>query len=137
MSHLPHVIEYKNKLVELGIQCPKQLALFALEPYATAIIRHHFKFSCSIGLSVDEEEAVWAKLDCWNKVSPINAPFVFETVKHRMNSLRTALITKGRLPEPFTTVVVVEGTEGVDVTQNSQFTILTEYLLGEMVGNHE
>lgn len=137
MSHLPHVLAYKNKLVELGITCPKQLAHFALEPYATAIIRKHFKFSTSIGLSIDEEEAVWAQLDRWNKVSPINGAFVFETVKHRMNSLRAALNTKGRLPEPFTVVVVLDDNEGVDVTQNSEFTVLTEFLLGELVGCHE
>lgn len=137
MSHLPHVLEYKNKLVELGITCPKQLAQFALEPYTTAVIRRHFKFSNSIGLSTDEEEALWTQLDRWNKVSPINGAFIFETVKYRMNSLRASLTTKGRLPEPFTTVVVVDGTEGVDITQNSEFNILTEYLVNELVGGHE
>jgi hypothetical protein len=137
MSHLPHVADYKNKLISLGITCPEQLAKFALEPYATAIIRKHFKFSSSIGLSIDEEQAVWEQLDRWNKISPINGPFVFETVKYRMASLRAALITKGRLPEPFTTVVVVEGTEGVDITQNEEFSVLVEFLLAELVGRHE
>lgn len=137
MSHLPHVLEYKNKLVALGVTCPGAVAKFALEPYTSAIIRQHFKTSTSIGMSEDEEQRVWEQLDRWNKVSPINGSFVFETVKYRMTSLRASLITTGRLPAPFTTVVVVEGQEGVDVTQNEEFETLVTYLVGELVGRHE
>lgn len=136
MSHLPHVMDYKKKLVELGISCPQQGAQFALEAYSTAIIRHHFKNSCSIGLSEDEENYVWKMLDRWNSVSPINGSLVFATVKDRMTRLRAALITTGR-PIPFTTVVVVEGTEGVDVAQNEQFEVLVVYLMSELGKGHE
>jgi hypothetical protein len=34
-------------------------------------------------------------------------------------------------------VVVVEGTEGVDITQNEEFSVLVEFLLAELVGRHE
>jgi hypothetical protein len=137
MSHLPHVLDYKAKLVELGITCPEQCAKFALEAYATAIIRSHFKSSCSIGLSENEEERVWAQLDRWNKISPINGSFVHATVKDRMNRLRASLILQGKLPEPFTVVVVVEGTEGVDITQCEQFRVLVDYLMSELDNGHE
>lgn len=137
MSHLPHVLDYKAKLVELGITCPEQCAKFALEAYTTAIIRNHFSSSCSIGMTEDEEGRVWHQLDRWNKVSPINGSFVFASVKDRMNRLRAALITTGKLPEPFTVVVVVEGTEGVDITQCDQFRVLVEYLMSELGNRHE
>lgn len=137
MSHLPHVLAYKNKLVELGIKDPVQLANFALEPYASAIIRNHFKKCNALGLSEDEEHRVWGQLDCWNKVSPINGAFVFETVKYRLNTLRASLVTTGRLSAPFTTVVVIEGTEGVDITANEEFEVLVGYLCNELVNGHE
>lgn len=137
MSHLPHVLAYKNKLVELGISCPEQLAQFALEPYTNAILRTHFSKCSSLGLNEDEEDRVWQQLDRWNKVTPINGAFIFQSVKTRINGIRASLITTGRLPAPFTTVVVIEGTEGVDITANEEFEILVNYLKAELVNGHE
>ena len=136
MSHLPHVMDYKAKLVQLGVTCPLEGAKITLEAYATAVVRHHFKYTCSIGLSEDEEQRIWEQLDRWNKVSPINGGFVFATVKDRLTRLRSALVTTGK-PVPFTTIVVTEGTEGVDVTQNEEFNVLVAYLVDELGKGHE
>lgn len=137
MSHLPHVMEYKAKLNALGITCPKQSAEIANLAFVNAIIRAHFKVSPNLGLSQDEEDAIWAQLDRWNKVSPINAGLIFETVKQRIASVHISLITTGTPPLAFTTIVAIEGEEGVDVSKNEEFEVLVAYLQKELVNSHE
>lgn len=137
MSHLPHVFAYKQALIEQGITCPVELAKLVTEPVVTAIIRDHFRRSEIIGLTVEQEERIWGKLDCWNKISPINAQLAFQTVKHRLNDLRANLIKHGGLPsEQFTTVVDVNG-KTVDVSQNGQFVELVDFLYAELVNCDE
>lgn len=137
MSHLPHVMDYKAKLNTLGITCPKQCSEIADLAYVNAILRSHFKASPNLGLTQDEEEAIWAQLDRWNKVSPINASLIFQTAKQRISSIRISLITKGTPPLAFTTVVVVEGQEGVDAAANDEFETLVAYLQKELGTGHE
>lgn len=137
MSHLPHVSAYKAKLVSLGITCPEELARVALEPYANAILRKHFKLCNALGISENEEEDIWKQLDCWNRVSPINANLVFATVKARIDSIRVELIKGGMLPPQFTTFATLPSQETVDVSKNEEFEILVAYLYNELVNYHE
>lgn len=138
MSHLPHVLDYRNYLLSLGVTCPEQLNNLAQEPYVNAIIRHHFKLSNSLGLSVDEEQNVWEQLDRWNKVSPIKAPFIFESVKYRINTLRKVLIEQGCVPaQAIFMPELGEGSTDLPLTQGEPFSVLVSYLVNELVNGHE
>lgn len=137
MSHLPHVFAYKQHLIEQGITCPAELARLVTEPVVTAILRDHFRRSEQLGFTVNQEDRIWAKLDCWNKVSPINAQLIFQTAKYRLNNLRGNLIKHGCLPqEQFTTVVEVND-KAVDVSKSEAFVSLVEFLYAELVNCDE
>lgn len=137
MSHLPHVFAYKQALIEQGITCPVVLANMVNEPFANAIIRDHFQRTERLGIDVDQEDRLWAKLDCWNKVSPINAQLIFQTVKARLNLIRTSLIRTGTVPATKFTQLVAVGEVNVDVAQNGKFEELVEFLCAELVNCNE
>jgi hypothetical protein len=138
MSHLPHVLDYRKHLLNLGITCPEELNNFAQEPYINAILRAHFRHSSTLSLSDDEEEHVWEQLDRWNKVSPIKGAMIFETVKYRLNTLRKQLMETGRPPAP--RAFAPDSTrDEVDngAFQDEMFDTLVGYLVKELVGGHE
>lgn len=137
MSHLPHVFAYKQALIEQGITCPVKLANLVNEPFANAIMRDHFKRSEHLGISEAQENRLWAKLDCWNKISPINAQLIFQTVKARLNMTRAELLRKGTLPATKFTQLEPVGETAVDVAQNAKFEELVEFLCAELVNCNE
>lgn len=113
MSHLAHVVDFKQVLTGLGITCPFKQAELVTEGYVRALIRKYYKHSLaggSLGSFADFEENAWKQLDKWNCVSPFNANLVFQTFKQRINILQTALYNEGKLPctKIFNPVVEIE-----------------------------
>ena len=137
MSHLIHVVDFKNQLTAQGITCPIQQSELLKEPFTRAIIRHFY--ACDCNLSVAFEEKIWKKLEMWNCVSPIPAQQIMACFKLRINTLRNAMLQKGTIPPmgEFTTIVNVDGRDAVDVSQGEAFETLVNYLVKELENCHE
>jgi hypothetical protein len=132
MSHLVHVIEFKNYLTGLGVTCPFKQKEIINEAYTRALLRHSFRNGNS--WSEDTEKLSWVMLEKWNSVSPIGAVLVHEQAIWRINNLRNTLAATGGLPcgKEYTVEV-----EGVDVTQHESFTVLVNFLVKELEACHE
>lgn len=140
MSHLPLVMQFKENLVTLGITCPVEVAKQVSEPFVSALIRGHFKYNQSFLIQPDEEARIWNQLDTWNKISPINAPFIFESVKVRFAEYRISMIKTGyptRTERPADCLVSLPDGTVVDVTQVPAFEPLVAHLQQELEHCHE
>lgn len=137
MSHLIHVVDYKNYLTSHGITCPIQQSELLKEPFTRAIIRYFW--ACDCDQSATFEERVWKKLEMWNCVSPIPAQQIMACFKLRMNLLRNSMLQKGGLPvySEFTTIVNVEGKDAVDVGIGEVVETLVDYLFKELENCNE
>ena len=140
MSHLPLVMQFKENLVALGLTCPVELSKQVSEPFVSALIRGHFKYSQSFLIQEDEEARIWNQLDTWNKISPINAQFIFQSVKARFNEFRGCMIRTGcpinkeRMPD---FKVILSDDKVIDVTQVPAFEPLVAHLQQELEHCHE
>lgn len=132
MSHLIHVVDYKNYLTSQGITCPIQQSELLKEPFTRAVIRHYF--ACGCNRSVAFEEGVWKQLEKWNCISPIPAQQIMACFNLRMNMLNNSMLQKGGLPAygDFTTIVNVDGKDAVDVGIGEVVETLVNYLTKEL-----
>lgn len=140
MSHLPLVMQFKENLVTLGLTCPVELSKQVSEPFVSALIRGHFKYNQSFLIQQDEEARIWNQLDTWNKISPINAPFIFQSVKARFNEYRACMIRTGcptSKDRAADCLVTLPNGEVIDVTQVPTFEPLVAHLQQELEHCHE
>lgn len=138
MSHLVHVIEFKNYLTGMGVTCPFKQKEIINEAYTRALIRYSFSKGNTWG--EDAEKRSWVMLEKWNSVSPIGAVLVHEQAIWRINNLRNTLAATGALPcsKGYTTLVQVPPkNEEFDPTEHESFTTLVSFLTKEMEACHE
>lgn len=95
MSHLPHVIDFKQELTGLGIGCPLEQKKLVQAVITRVALAQFFK--APIGISDEKSKKVWAQLDKWNSVFPINAPLVFADAEKRYHTIVGNLANSGRL----------------------------------------
>ena len=132
MSHIIHVLDYKNELTAAGVTCPVEQSDLLVEPFTRAITRYFWMCDCN--MSVDWEDRVWKQLEKWNGVSPIPAQKIMATFKVRMNVLRNSMLQKGGLPvyDEFVSTVTGANDTVVDVTTLASFDTLVGYLVKEL-----
>lgn len=132
MSHLVHVIEFKNYLTGLGVTCPFKQKEIIDEAYTRALIRYSFVNGNAWGDTAEKRS--WEMLEKWNCVSPLNGPLIHEQAIWRINNLRNTLAATGSLPCSKAYTVEVEG---VDVTKTEVFITLVGFLSKEMEAGRE
>lgn len=146
MSHLARIIAYREHLTELGVTCPLEQASFCQEAFIRAIVSNQIKYSGSLYIDDNSEEKLWAQLEKWNSVSPIQARLILESARLRITRVRHGLINEGKTPgnEEFAIQAqVTQEAEGepvvknICVTGNDQFKNLFDYLCVELCEGHE
>jgi len=137
MSHLALVIKCKQELAEAGVLCAVQQSELLSEAYIRAGIAYIHRHGNV--LTQDIEKRIWKMLDKWNSVSPINAPFINQSIIQRLNLLQGALANFGALPCPkaFTAVAELPEERSLDVGKQAWFQDLVDYLVKEMEACHE
>lgn len=134
MSHLAHVVSFKEVLGGLGISCPFKQAELVTEGYVRALLRKYYKNHVGGGSGfADFEEKAWMQLEKWNSVSPFNASLVFQTVKQRINILNQSLCSEGKLPcsKVFNPAVEIDGAT-YEPFDNETFAHLVNFLYKEL-----
>lgn len=146
MSHLQHIMNFREHLTSLGVTCAVQINDAVQEGYVRAVLRNHLKFSDGLSFTEEEENSLWNQLDKWNSVSPVKARFVIESAKVRLLKVRKCLLEHGTLPgneeynvyvDHATVVDDVPTTAKIDATANESFAELVEFLYTEMRAGHE
>ncbi|MNG46896.1 hypothetical protein D3C79_47600 [compost metagenome] len=136
MSHLVHVLPIKNFLTEKGVLCPMEQSHLLNEAYIRAALMVNYSHP---GHNVEAFKAkLWKQLECWNRVSPVNAPYIHNSVFSRTNLIAGALATSGTLPcaKQFNTWPQEEGLE-VNVAEAPGFNELVQYLSKELEHGNE
>lgn len=141
MSHLNHIIQYREHLTQLGVTCPLKQSELCQEAYIRAVVRNHAKYHDGFEINEGEEQALYEQLDKWNRVAPIKGTLILESARLRLRRVRHSLMQLGHAPGNAEFEVVgevqrdVEGQsvpEKVDVTNNEVFQALVDYLCQEM-----
>lgn len=137
MSHLIHVVNFKEQLSANGITCPLKQSELLKEPFTRAITRFFYKNN--ILKSEDFEKTVWRQLEKWNNISPIPAQQIMAMFNLRYNLVRNTLMKTGGLPNAneFTTWVTANNAVEVDVTKVEGFSELVDYLVKELENYNE
>lgn len=146
MSHLNHIMQYREFLTQLGVTCPLKQTEFCQEAYIRAVMVNHCKYHDAFEIGEGEESALWEQLDKWNSVAPIPAKLILESARLRLRRIRASIMTLGVAPGNAEFDIVgevqreVEGqavAEKVNVTDNEVFLALVQYLAQEMRAGHE
>lgn len=146
MSHLNHVIAYREALTNMGVSCPQLQSDACQEAYVRAVLMNHTKFNDGFGFTEEEENLLWQQLEKWNRVSPTKGKFILETAKYRLLSVRKQLMEDGTLlgnaqfdiyADVQRAVETEVHTAKADLTDCAQFKDLVQYLYTELRGEHE
>ena len=146
MSHLTHVIAYRNFLTEKGIDCAFAQSEMCQEAYIRALVANHVKYQDGFSITEDEEEDLWNTLDRWNSVAPIKAKLILEAAKLRLSRYKQSLAATGALTgdDSYSQHIHFEVEEDgvpvnkkIDATTSAEFTGLFSYLCVELREKHE
>lgn len=99
MSHLDHIVRFKNALTERGVTCPFYQQDLVQEAYFRALVRAHFREGCVLNIPEHLSGIYWRQLDRWNCVSPLKAQMIMHKFTTFMNQTRNALIQTGYVQE--------------------------------------
>lgn len=130
MSHLDHIVRFKERLDEVGVKCPVEQQSLTMEAFMRALIRWKFRCNNSITLSEEEEDAMFRTLDMWNRASPLKGRYIIELIKRFLGSLQTQLLERGVFPEEEPSICLPDG-EKVCLCSLVEFTDLVTYLAAE------
>lgn len=133
MSHLAHVLDVKKELTEAGVLCPFEQSSLLNEAYIRAGCS--MVFNAGGNLSEENDKKLWKQLDKWNRVSPIAAPLIHQTVLTRVNLVLGTMGSTGSLPctKKFTSI----SESGVDVADMPSFPVLVAYVIKELDSGNE
>lgn len=146
MSHLKLIIDYRGLMGEKGITCLQNQAKACNEAFTRALLKYQFRFNDNLNFNETTEEKIWKQLDLWNSVSPINARFILESAKARMNQVRKDLLEHGTVCSSDLFSVVFDVTQMTDqgetqsrwdATDCEVFQALVNFLYNELVSGRE
>lgn len=139
MSHLDHIVRFKNALTELGVTCPFKQQELVQEAYFRALVRGHFRDGCSLHIPQDVMNRYWRQLDRWNCVAPLKAQLIIHKLTTFINETRTSLIQTGYVQEEKPELVLEVGvgeepaaTQGIGLCEVPTFVDLVSYLVREL-----
>lgn len=138
MSHLAHMVKLKAALESAGVTCAVAHSHVIQEAFVRCLLTQATRTGESHFTTAVQNKA-WNQLDKWNKVTPINAAYIVQLAKTRMNVLVGALRDTGSLPCPkeFTTLVKTATGVEVDFTSDPSFCELVFFLKKEFEGCYE
>lgn len=137
MSHLAHIVRVKEKLHELGVNCPIQQKSLLNNAYIDAIVAHHFTTFPGFNVCEDMRWKYETKIDCWNSVSPLDYNAVRDGYVSRINELRGQLSNTGRACTPPVVAAAPPKNETFCVTELPEYHDLVRYLFSEIRNCHE
>jgi len=138
MSHLVHMVKVKDALESAGVMCPVAHSHVIQEAFVRCLLTQATRTGESHFTAAVQDKA-YIQLDKWNKVAPLNAAYIIQLAKTRMNVLVGSLRDTGSLPcaKQFTTLVKTTNGDEIDFTSDPSFNELVFFLKKEFEGCYE
>lgn len=94
MSHLEHIVQLKEEMLEQDIPLEQQSAIIT-NAYVTALVRNLIIYQGSkLYVTKEYEDQMWDTLNMWNDVTPVKGGYIVESVKQFVAQLVAKLTSQ-------------------------------------------
>ena len=94
MSHLEHIVQLKEEMLEQDIPLEQQSVIIT-NAYVTALVRNLIIYQGSkLYVTKEYEDQMWDTLNMWNDVTPVKGGYIVESVKQFVAQLVAKLTSQ-------------------------------------------